>query len=108
MRFEDAYTSWQDRRLTQEEAARLLGVCERKVLMLLIVLCGWLLDIGLPGIALAGWGRPADKRQVRQADFDVHFTNPADFNQLQAWIAGRTAHCAAADVAPEPFRPSAR
>lgn len=29
MRFEEAYTSWQDRRLTQEEAARLLGVCER-------------------------------------------------------------------------------
>jgi hypothetical protein len=29
MRFEEAYTSWQDKRLTQEEAARLLGVCER-------------------------------------------------------------------------------
>jgi hypothetical protein len=29
MRFEEAYTSWQDRRLTQEEAAQLLGVCER-------------------------------------------------------------------------------
>ena len=29
MRFEEAYTSWQDRRPTQEEAARWLGVCER-------------------------------------------------------------------------------
>jgi transposase len=29
MRFEEAYTSCQDKRLTQEEAARLLGVCER-------------------------------------------------------------------------------
>jgi predicted DNA-binding transcriptional regulator YafY len=29
MRFEEAYAGWQDRRLTQEEAARLLGVCER-------------------------------------------------------------------------------
>jgi len=29
MRFDEAYTSWQDKRLTQEEAARLLGVCER-------------------------------------------------------------------------------
>ena len=29
MRFEEAYTSWQEKRLTQEEAARLLGVCER-------------------------------------------------------------------------------
>jgi transposase len=29
MRFEEAYTSWQDKRLTQEEAARMLGVCER-------------------------------------------------------------------------------
>lgn len=29
MRFEEAYTDWQDRRLTQAEAARLLGVCER-------------------------------------------------------------------------------
>ena len=29
MRFEEAYTGWQSRRLTQEEAARLLGVCER-------------------------------------------------------------------------------
>ena len=29
MRFEEAYGGWQGRRLTQEEAARLLGVCER-------------------------------------------------------------------------------
>lgn len=29
MRFEAAYTSWRDRRLTQEDAARLLGVCDR-------------------------------------------------------------------------------
>ena len=29
MRFEEAYTGWTEKRLTQEEAARLLGVCER-------------------------------------------------------------------------------
>lgn len=29
MRFEEAYEGWRDRRLTQEEAAVLLGVCER-------------------------------------------------------------------------------
>lgn len=29
MRFEEVYADWQDRRLTQEEAACLLGVCER-------------------------------------------------------------------------------
>jgi hypothetical protein len=29
MRFEEIYTDWQDKRLTQAEAARLLGVCER-------------------------------------------------------------------------------
>lgn len=29
MRFEDACTGWQSRRMTQEEAVRLLGVCER-------------------------------------------------------------------------------
>lgn len=29
MRFEEAYFSWTEKRLTQEEAARLLGVCER-------------------------------------------------------------------------------
>jgi len=29
MRFEEAYTAWTEKRLTQEEAARLLGVCER-------------------------------------------------------------------------------
>lgn len=29
MRFEEAYGGWQQRRLTQEEAARLLGVCDR-------------------------------------------------------------------------------
>ena len=29
MRFEEAYGGWQFRWLTQEEAARLLGVCER-------------------------------------------------------------------------------
>ena len=29
MRFEDAYEGWTESRLTQEEAARLLGVCDR-------------------------------------------------------------------------------
>ena len=29
MRFEEAHTGWQSRRRTQEEAARLLEVCER-------------------------------------------------------------------------------
>jgi hypothetical protein len=29
MRFEEAYDRWRDQRLTQEEAAQLLGVCER-------------------------------------------------------------------------------
>ena len=29
MRFEEAYEGWNEGRLTQEEAARLLGVCER-------------------------------------------------------------------------------
>ena len=29
MRFEEIYGGWQARRLTQEEATRLLGVCER-------------------------------------------------------------------------------
>jgi len=29
MRFEEAYGGWNTGRLTQEEAARLLGVCER-------------------------------------------------------------------------------
>ena len=28
MQFEEAYDSWQLKRLTQEEAAQLLGVCE--------------------------------------------------------------------------------
>lgn len=31
MRFEEAYGAWSERRLTQEEAAQLLGVCERTV-----------------------------------------------------------------------------
>jgi len=30
MRFEEAYAGWQERRLTQEEAARLLRGCERR------------------------------------------------------------------------------
>jgi len=29
IRFEEAYEGWQHQRLTQQEAARLLGVCER-------------------------------------------------------------------------------
>lgn len=29
MRFAEAYGGWQERRLTQEEAVQLLGVCER-------------------------------------------------------------------------------
>ena len=28
-RFEEAYSGWTERRLTQEDAARLLGVCAR-------------------------------------------------------------------------------
>jgi hypothetical protein len=31
MRFEEACGGWQSGRLTQEEAARLLGVCERGI-----------------------------------------------------------------------------
>ena len=30
VRFEEAYSGWQAGRLRQEEAARLLGVCERQ------------------------------------------------------------------------------
>ena len=30
MRFEEAYEGWNKGRLTQEEAARLLGVCDRR------------------------------------------------------------------------------
>ena len=29
MRFKEAYDGWQERRLSQEEAARLLGICDR-------------------------------------------------------------------------------
>ena len=29
MRFEEVYTGWNESRLTQEEAARILGVCDR-------------------------------------------------------------------------------
>jgi hypothetical protein len=29
MRFEEVYVGWSKRRLTQEDAARLLGVCDR-------------------------------------------------------------------------------
>jgi transposase len=29
MRFEEAYEGWQAKRLTQEQAAQLLGVCDR-------------------------------------------------------------------------------
>ena len=29
MRFEDAYDGWQSGRLTQEQAAQLLGLCDR-------------------------------------------------------------------------------
>jgi hypothetical protein len=32
MRFEEAYGGWQSGRLTQEEAVRLLGVCEKAFL----------------------------------------------------------------------------
>lgn len=31
MRFDEAYGGWQERRLTQEAAARLLGVCDRTI-----------------------------------------------------------------------------
>ena len=36
MRFEEACGGWQERRLTQEEEARLLGVCERTACPLLL------------------------------------------------------------------------
>ena len=30
MRFEDAYEGWQNKRLTQEQAVQLLGLCARR------------------------------------------------------------------------------
>jgi hypothetical protein len=46
MRFEEAYGGWQGGRLTQEEAARLLGVCERTFRRYI----DWYEDEGLEGL----------------------------------------------------------
>ncbi|MBY0228525.1 MAG: response regulator, partial [Gemmataceae bacterium] len=71
-----------------------------------VVVC----DIGLPGmdgyrvaqtlrgnpataaarlIALTGYGQEEDRRRAREAGFDVHLTKPADFDDLEAALAGR-------------------
>jgi len=34
MRFEEAYNDWSSRKINQEDATRLLGVCERTVYFL--------------------------------------------------------------------------
>lgn len=67
----------------------------------------FIIDIGLPGIdgyavadglrqrpesqhavlvALSGYGTANDKARAREAGFDLHFTKPADFEQLHAAI----------------------
>jgi signal transduction histidine kinase len=66
-----------------------------------------LLDIGLPGmngyelakrlrqlqggaamklVAITGWGQREDKRRAAQAGFDLHFTKPVAFQQLEALL----------------------
>ncbi|HET6280207.1 MAG TPA: ATP-binding protein [Polyangia bacterium] len=68
-----------------------------------------LLDIGMPGmdgyevartlrarfsdhratlVALTGWGQEDDRRLAREAGFDHHLVKPAEFNALQALLAG--------------------
>jgi CheY-like chemotaxis protein len=68
-----------------------------------------LLDIGMPGmdgyevartlrarfadhratlVALTGWGQEDDRRQAREAGFDHHLVKPAEFEALQALLAG--------------------
>jgi hypothetical protein len=59
MRFEEAYSGWQERRLTQEEAARLLGLCERTFRRYI----DRYEDDGLDGLA--------DKRLFQTADIAV-------------------------------------
>jgi PAS domain S-box-containing protein len=79
------------------------GVEKAKTFHPNIVLC----DIGLPGfsgfevarrirqeangtvmlVALTGYGRDEDKEEARAAGFNVHFTKPVDFGQLEALLS---------------------
>jgi CheY-like chemotaxis protein len=38
-------------------------------------------------IAATGWGQEKDKREAREAGFDVHLTKPVDAKNLMALIA---------------------
>ena len=72
-----------------------------------------IVDIGLPGksglelaheirqtkhlnrallIALTGYNRPADRKRINAAGFDVHVVKPADFGQLCETIAAKLPH----------------
>ncbi len=44
MRFEEAYVGWNEGRLTQAEAARILGVCERSFRRYMMSYEGGLID----------------------------------------------------------------
>ena len=48
MRFEQAYEGWTEKRLTQEEAARLLGVCPRTFRRTIDQTAGLDIGFGLP------------------------------------------------------------
>ena len=53
VRFEEAYGGWQQGRLTQEDAARLLGVCEstlRAIFMTIPEAAGLVLQAGAMGL----------------------------------------------------------
>jgi len=45
MRFEEAYDVWTEKRLSQEEAARILGVCDRtfrRLHLIVTKITGWM------------------------------------------------------------------
>jgi len=54
MRFEDAYYGWQEGRLSQEEAARVLGVCGRSFRRYRDRYEAW----GMEGLMTKGSARP--------------------------------------------------
>jgi hypothetical protein len=81
MRFEEAYTSWQDKRLTQEEAAALLGICERSFRRYI----ERFEEAGLEGLI----DRRIDEVSHRKAPVDERYAGEHGGQRSYTWVKSR-------------------
>src|ERR1700690_2512744 len=87
MRFEESYEGWKERRLTQEEAAMLLGVCDRTFRRYLMRYD----DQGMEGLIDKSLGQILHRRapvEEVMALSDLYSNRFRGFNVRNTFIAG--------------------